>query len=127
MRDKNALGILSARWAATERDRDGSDAAMHISARRIIAGTAVTSDEALGDERAREVLSRLDAANLAIVHKSDLEILIDAAKFHTRRVNGQLLTEHMELALFLGERFLINSEKGNSGEKVAHLLLATKP
>jgi hypothetical protein len=112
---------------ATARDRHGSDAAMQISARKIIAGTAVRADEVLGDERAGEVLSRLDAANLAIVDKSDLEILIDAAQFRERLMNGQLLTEHMELALFLGERFLSSSRKYNSDEKDPHLLMATKP
>jgi hypothetical protein len=62
-----------------------------VSARRIIAGTTTRRGEAVGDEVAGEILHRLDAAMLAIVHKSDLEILIDAARSRRRRVDGQPL------------------------------------
>jgi hypothetical protein len=99
---------------------------MPSSLRRIIAGTRREAGGAVGGEVADEILHRLDAASLAIVHKSDLEVLIDAARFHRRPVNGQLLTEEMDLALFLGLR-LISSPGDKSSEKLAHLLLKGKP
>jgi hypothetical protein len=89
--------------------------------RRIIAGTTTRRSGVVGDEVAGEILRRLDAARLAIVHESDLEILIDAARFRSRRVAGQLFTRHMDLALFLGERLLIGLQKDKSGEETRPL------
>jgi hypothetical protein len=79
--------------------------------------TRTEAGEAVGDEVASEILARLNAANLAIVHKSDLEILIEAAKFRRSRIGGQLLTQQMELALFLGLRLIESGRSTSASEE----------